>query len=92
MNLRSIIAGILALIALQLPVASLAGGEPPSNEEMWRMIQSQQAEIEALKRRLEDTDQKAEAAVVAVDAASSTRQKSSWAEKTHIGGYGETTF
>ena len=54
------------------PLASLALGfitlaasaEPgtPSVEELWKIIQEQQAEIESLKRQQQNTDRKAEAA------------------------------
>jgi hypothetical protein len=65
---------------------------------MWEIIQSQQKEIEALKRGQQDTakqaadaDEKAEAAVVAVEE-SSTGSRGNWADRTTIGGYGELHY
>jgi hypothetical protein len=65
---------------------------------MWEIIQSQQKEIEALKRGLQDNakqaadaDEKAEAAVVAVEE-SSTGSRGNWADRTTIGGYGELHY
>jgi len=73
---------------------------PPTVEQLWQIIQAQQAEIDALKKQQAETektatdaDQKAEAAVVAVEE-STTRSSSagSWADKTTIGGYGELHY
>ncbi len=72
----------------------------PTIEELWEIIQKQQAEIEALKNQQQqtakqaaDADEKAEAAVVAVeDSGSGKGTSSSWADKTTIGGYGELHY
>jgi len=83
----------LAALAAFVQVPAMAGDEPPSREEMWRVIQQQQQEIEILKQRLGDTEQKAEAAVEAIDEVhSSTSARSSWAERTQLGGYGELHY
>jgi len=82
------------------PVAGSADPLTPSTEELWRIIQDQQKEIEALKRQQQATDQKAddagekaEAAVVAVeDAATGTAGAGNWADHTQIGGYGELHY
>ncbi|MBT8122067.1 MAG: OprO/OprP family phosphate-selective porin [Gammaproteobacteria bacterium] len=72
--------------------------QQPTPEQMWEIIQSQQKEIEALKRGLQDNakqaadaDEKAEAAVVAVEE-SSTGSRGNWADRTTIGGYGELHY
>lgn len=77
--------------------ALLAGGQTalaqdmPSAEEMWRIIQQQQKQIEELKTRVEDTGMKADAAVEAVESGSGSGG-ASWAENTQIGGYGELHY
>ena len=89
------------LLALTLPLASLAADQaPPTVEELWEIIQKQQAEIEALKNQQQDTarqaadaDEKAEAAVVAVEeSVSSDSGKADWTERMKIGGYGELHY
>ena len=72
----------------------------PTIEQLWEIIQSQQAEIEALKKEQQETaqqaadaDEKAEAAVVAVEEVDAkTAGVASWADKTTIGGYGELHY
>lgn len=87
-------------IAVSLASGNLAAQEPPSSDEMWRIIQEQQKQIEALKSQLNKTDEKVEAtgaAIEQVNAASSTSGQhggtgASWAERTQIGGYGELHY
>jgi hypothetical protein len=72
----------------------------PTIEQLWEIIQSQQAEIEALKKKQQETaqqaadaDEKAEAAVVAVEEVDTkTAGVASWVDKTTIGGYGELHY
>ena len=89
------------ILACLLPLAATAADKaPPTIEELWEIIQQQQAEIEALKSQQQDTakqaadaDEKAEAAVVAVEESGSTAtSQSSWADRTTIGGYGELHY
>jgi hypothetical protein len=88
------------LLACLLPLTVAAADEAPTIEELWTIIQKQQAEIEALKSQQQDTakqaaeaDEKAEAAVVAVeDSSSGKSSQSSWADRTTIGGYGELHY
>lgn len=85
--------GLAAVIALLCGTA--AATEPPSAEEMWQIIQEQQKQIENLKSQLSRTDRKVEAtgsALEEVAAAKSAGSGSSWAERTHIGGYGELHY
>lgn len=87
-------------IAASLSSGSLAAQQPPSSEEMWRIIQEQQKQIEALKSQLNKTDEKVEAtgaAIEQVNTASSTSGHhggtgASWAERTQVGGYGELHY
>lgn len=85
--------------ALALSIgALLTAGQPalaqdmPSAEEMWRIIQEQQKQIQELKARVDDTDMKAEAAVEAVESGSGAGGGAAWTENTQIGGYGELHY
>ena len=91
------------LVSLALGFITLAASaEPgtPSVEELWKIIQEQQAEIESLKRQQQNTDRKAEAADEKAEAAAVAVEESSarnttagnWAEKTKLGGYGELHY
>lgn len=73
----------------------------PNLEEMWELIQKQQAEISQLKTQLETTEQrvtetevKAEATFAAVEEVSAgpVAKLAEWADKTTIGGYGEMHY
>jgi hypothetical protein len=88
-------------LACLLPLTATAADKaPPTIEELWAIIQKQQAEIEALKSQQQDTakqaadaDEKAEAAVVAIEeSGSAASTQSSWADRTTIGGYGELHY
>lgn len=81
-------------VALALTTASaLAASNMPSQEEMWRIIQEQQRQIEDLKAGQKETAEKAEAAVeVAEESQKSVSSAASWTEKTQIGGYGEMHY
>lgn len=83
-----------ALAACLMGSQSVLAASTPSVEEMWRIIQAQQAEIAALKKSQQQTDDKAEAAVAAVETQTGTHGagSSSWAETTQIGGYGELHY
>lgn len=65
----------------------------PSPEEMWKIIQQQQREIEALKRGQQEN---AENVKAVVDVAEQSQPKASgaasWAENTQVGGYGEMHY
>jgi hypothetical protein len=88
------------VLAFSPTQAADSGDAAPTIEELWKIIQQQQAEIEALKRqqqsteeKVADVDEKAEAAVEAVEeAGSTTASAGSWAERTRIGGYGEMHY
>lgn len=73
----------------------------PSLEEMWDLIQQQQAEISQLKSQLETTEKrvaetevKTEATFAAVEEVSAgpVAKLAEWADKTTIGGYGEMHY
>jgi hypothetical protein len=92
-SLHSLLAaGLLACAVPAYPDAV----DAPTIEQLWKIIQAQQAEIDALKkqqaetaRTATDADEKAEAAVVAAEESAS---RGSWADKTTIGGYGELHY
>lgn len=80
--------------------AALLGGtgtafatDMPSAEEMWKIIQQQQREIEALKRGQRENADNVKAVV---DVAEQSQHKASgaasWAENTQLGGYGEMHY
>jgi len=87
------------LLAASITTATAASAaQLPTPEQMWEIIQSQQKEIEALKKgqqdnakQAADADEKAEAAVVAVEE-TSTGSRGNWADRTTIGGYGELHY
>lgn len=93
---------IISLTAAALLGASLTAtaGDLPSREEMWRIIQQQQQQIEALQKdaqsstvRIEEANQKASAAVeVAEESQKSVSSAASWASRTQLGGYGEMHY
>lgn len=97
-SLSVVLAG--CLLSSSLSVFADAPPATPTIEQLWEIIQAQQAEIEALKKQQQDTaqqasdaDEKAEAAVVAVEEADArTAGVASWVDKTTIGGYGELHY
>ncbi|MEH6638055.1 MAG: porin [Porticoccaceae bacterium] len=91
------------LLATVVAVASLGAQAAPSLDEMWEVIQQQQAEIAELKAQLNKTDSKlvetemkvtatADAVEQGAAASGSLAKMAQWAEKTQIGGYGEHHF
>lgn len=72
-------------------------GAVPSPEQMWALIQQQQAEIEKLKARLAQADNRIEDTVVMVEATADRVEsggmalapEARWVERTRVGGYGE---
>ncbi len=86
-------AGIGLTTALLANSGLSMAAEMPSQEEMWRIIQEQQREIEALKKGQKTIDEKAEAAVeIAEQSRETSPTAASWAERTQIGGYGELHY
>jgi hypothetical protein len=88
---------IAPLFAGLLTAAASVNAATPTVEELWNIIQQQQAEIEALKGQQQATeqkavaaDEKAEAAVEAVEETATTT--GNWTDRTHIGGYGELHY
>ena len=92
--MRSITFSGSGLAAALLATAGLSNAaDMPTAEEMWKIIQQQQREIEALKRGQQETAEKAEAAAeVAEQSQQGVSTAASWAENTQIGGYGELHY
>jgi hypothetical protein len=93
--------GLFSLTALAAALltggAALAQDPQPSAEEMWRIIQQQQREIEELKSRQSRTDEKVEAAgdrieEVAAKEPAGGGMVEGWWNRTSIGGYGELHY
>ncbi|HNP36646.1 MAG TPA: hypothetical protein PKK10_12415 [Woeseiaceae bacterium] len=83
------------LIAMAILATTAVRAEPPAIEEIWAIVQQQQAEIEQLKQQLAnadakiaDTDEKLEATGSYLD----TVAVSDAAPRTRIGGYGELHY
>lgn len=82
--------------------ASTAAGATPTMEEMWAIIQQQQAEIAGLKEELARADEEIQLTSHKVEAtadlieegglASGKTLASSWTERTQIGSYGEMHY
>jgi len=82
-----------SLLALALAglYAGSASAATPSVEEMWEIIQQQQAEITRLKGDQQATDAKVEATAEAFES-SAVSSVAEWVNKTTIGGYGEVLY
>lgn len=96
MKQRLLLAAAIAALTTPLSHADAT----PSPEEMWKIIQQQQQEIQRLKAqveasnsRIQETEVKVTATADAIEAIDSGAIGSSataqWAEKTTLGGYGE---
>jgi hypothetical protein len=90
----------LLIAAIGLSVIGTAQAAP-NLEEMWELIQKQQAEISQLKTQIETTEKrvtetevKTEATFAAVEEVSAgpVAKLAEWADKTTIGGYGEMHY
>ena len=93
-SLLSVTAIVLGLFLSQVSMA-----QTPSAEEMWQVIQAQQATIESLQARLAETDKIVEETVEAVEITADAIEVATAqggarenANKTTIGGYGELHY
>lgn len=100
--LAAAVAAAVAFPAAHAVEQQTAASEP-TMAEVLRLLKQQQAEIEALKARLRETDTKVEQTATAVEATASAVESASqrsdtyakvadWAERTQIGGYGEIHY
>ncbi len=86
----------LALV-LGFSLSSNTLAEEVTMAEIMALLKTQQAEIEALKAQLQQTNQKVEATAGAVETVASSgsgggAKVARWAEKTQLGGYGEIHY
>ena len=93
---HTILAAAIAAVSV-----SATAEQQPSMAEMWKIIQQQQQQIEALKGQVKETEVKVQETEVKVDATADAVEQSAsgklsklaeWVEKTKIGGYGEHHF
>lgn len=99
----STLRSLLPLTTLALAVAAANVNAAPTTEEMWAVIQKQQAEIEALKQQLHKTDGKVELTetqlkiteskiLATADAVEQQAKIATPASTTVLGGYGELHY
>lgn len=86
-----------AMAALGLSAATVhAANDEVSMAEIMALLKAQQAEIEQLKKQLANTNEKVEVTAGAVESvahsAESFAKVADWADRTHIGGYGEIHY
>ncbi len=92
-----------ALVAMSALLAASANAAAPSAEEMWEIIQRQQAQIEALQAKLAQTEEALVETDVKVEATADLIEQStlaegaalsaaSWAADTTLGGYAELHY
>ncbi len=84
----------LILAMSVLSAGAVAQEQAPTLEELWEIIQQQEAQIEALKAGQSETDAKVEATADALENGLGGSQDKSieWASKTRIGGYAELHY
>ena len=89
-----LLAGV-SVCALSIVTAGDAHAEP-GKAEMWRMIQQQQKQIEALSKQVKTAGQKTEIVADELEevktASTSSGFGGGWWEKTSVGGYGELHY
>ncbi|MEE8058155.1 MAG: hypothetical protein V3T17_10020 [Pseudomonadales bacterium] len=90
---------LVTAVALGLGAITTGAVAAPSVEEMWKIIQQQQNEIDRLKSqqsatdvKLEETDIKVEATADALEQGGVAAASNRWASKTQVGGYGEIHY
>jgi hypothetical protein len=96
----------VAVVAAFLVTSPSWSSDTPSPDEMWRIIQQQQAQIEALQDllsiseqkneeqddRLAVTDEKVEIAGDMIEQVAATPSTGNWADRTSLGAYGEMHY
>ncbi len=85
---------LMSLAIAAAPMPANANEDMPTVEEMWKIIQEQAKQIQALKDNAQITEVKVEATADAIEqvASADVSEFSRWAEKTTIGGYGELHY
>ena len=84
---------VLLTATAAMLLGSQARAETPSLEQLHRIIQQQQSEIDALKQQNERQDQQVEATAQALEQASTDAAAgNAWYQRTHLGGYAEMHY
>ncbi len=90
---------LAAAVALSISAMAAEVVAAPSVEEMWQIIQQQQAEIDRLKSqqsktdtKLQQTEVKVEATADALEQGVGSAASDRWVSKTQLGGYGEVHY
>ena len=86
---------LAGLIGLLVSSSTAYSQGLPSREEMWRTIQQQQRQLEALQSKGRGTERKVEENTKAVEAAVEAAETSAgtgWWNRTSLGGYGELHY
>ncbi len=90
---------LLAILAAAIFLTTHCHASTPNVDELWEIVQQQQIAIEALQaqlaqtdRRVDSTEQAAEAAVEYVETIGLPSSSPSWTDKTGLGGYGELHY
>jgi len=85
---------LLSICLLTASSGALAAGDLPSREEMWKIIQQQQKQIDALMSQQKASDEKIDETVSMVEATADAIDQKQTASKseTYVGGYGELHY
>jgi hypothetical protein len=97
--MKKLVAGLGLGLMTTTGISTAALAATPSMEEMWELIQQQQAEIAELKAQLAATDEEmketivmAEATATMVEDGMAAGGRDDWASDTRLGGYAEMHY
>jgi len=84
----------LSICLLTISGGALAKDDLPGREEMWKIIQQQQKQIDALMSQQKTSEAKIDETVTMVEATADAvdQKQTASVSKTHIGGYGELHY
>jgi len=84
----------LSACMLAISGGALAKDDLPTREEMWKLIQQQQKQIDTLMSQQKSSDAKIDETVSMVEATADAvdQKQAASASKTHVGGYGELHY
>lgn len=87
---------LAASVAMGIASQAMAQDSLPSREEMWKLIQQQQKQIDALTKKQNSTEEKVEKAAKEVKEVQQTSvaagNTNGWWNRTSVGGYGEMHY
>lgn len=85
---------LLSFCLLTVSSGALAADDLPSREEMWKIIQQQQKQIDALVSKQKTSEEKIDETVSMVEATADAidQKQTSGKSETYIGGYGELHY